>query len=177
MKPTSTRRISASSLARRSNTAEPSAPETASAARLRGSWCGSSDPMGAQCNSSRPGGREAVTRLKRKLLPGGDEHVPGAAHGADGAGMCRVRLDLAAQTGNADVDRAVERFPFAVARHGEQLVARQHLVRMLDQRLEEVELHGGDRNLAALGVGQGARLQVEEAAADRDAKVGWLLWR
>ena len=56
MKPTSTRRMSASSLARRSNTPLPSAVDTASAARLSASWWGSSDPMGAQCNSSRPGG-------------------------------------------------------------------------------------------------------------------------
>src|SRR6185503_3877576 len=51
-----------------------------------------------------------------------DEHVAGAAHGLDHGGLRRVGLDLAAQTRDADIDRAVERLPFAVARQGQQLV-------------------------------------------------------
>src|SRR6185295_6820583 len=173
MKPTSTRRMSASSLDSRSNTPWPSALEMASAARLSASWSGSWVPMGAQCNSSRAaGGRCYTTETIEtpELLLGRDVHVAGAAHGADRPGMRRVFLQLAPQARDADVDRAVERLPLAVARHAEQLVARQHLVRVVDERLEQVELHRGDGDLAPLRVAQGARLEIEEAAADGNAE-------
>src|SRR5690606_26457526 len=90
--------------------------------------------------------RTETRRLQRALLAGRHEHVAGPADGTDGARMVRVLLDLSAQAGDADVDGAVEGLPFAVAGHGQQLVARKHLVRVPDESPEELEFHGGERH-------------------------------
>src|SRR6185295_9670658 len=91
-----------------------------------------------------------------------DVHVPRATHRLDHARVGGVVLQLAAQPGDADVDRAVEGLPFPVAGHAEQLVAGEHLIRMVEQRLEEREFHRRDRDVAAARVAQRARLEIEE---------------
>src|SRR5262245_58369425 len=139
----STFRIVASAEASASCTRSPSAPETASAASRR---------------RSSTGGPSAR-----------DEHVARAAHGADGRRLGRVGLDLAAQPRDADVDRAVERLPLAVARQRQQLVARQHAVGVLDESAQQVEFHAGDRDLGAVRSGELVRAQIQQAAADLDA--------
>jgi hypothetical protein len=53
----------------------------------------------------------------RFLLSPSHEHVTDAAHGADNVGVCRIRLYLAAQAGDAQVDGAVERLHLAMRSH------------------------------------------------------------
>ena len=81
------------------------------------------------------------------LLPRGSfsilwrhEHVADAAHGADRVGVRRIDLDLAAQARDAQVDRAIEGFHFAVRRHFQEPVAVERPVRVLGEHLEQVEL-------------------------------------
>src|SRR5260221_2372212 len=123
----------------------------------------------------RSAGCYTIETIETEGLLGGDEHVARAAHRLDHPRMRRVDLHLAPQPGDADVDRAVEGLPFPVAGHAEELVTAEHLVRMLDQRPEQVELHRRDRNLAAPGIAQSARLEIEEAVADADAAARF--WR
>jgi hypothetical protein len=62
---------------------------------------------GQRCGSSRA----------RFLLRPRHEHVTDAAHGADNVGVRRIRLYLAAQAGDAQVDGAVERLHLAMRSH------------------------------------------------------------
>src|SRR5580765_4018233 len=130
MKPIATPRMPA----RRSKTPPPSAADTASAARLRLS------SMGAQCNARAAPQRRCYTTetIETGGLLRGDENVARAAHRLDHARPRRVVLHLAPQPGDADVDRAIEGLPVAVARDAEQLVAGEHLVGMLGERLEQI---------------------------------------
>ena len=50
----------------------------------------------------------------------------------------------------------------------QQSVARQHAVGIAGERLQEVELHGGDRHLAAVQREQSARIEVEDVMAKAD---------
>ena len=81
-------------------------------------------------------------------------------------------LDLAAQARDADVDRAVERLPFAVAGQRENPVARQHLVRMLDEGPA-----AGRTPCAVIGTScptaskSWCARQIEKAFAHRDARL------
>ena len=90
----------------------------------------------------------------------------GAAHGAQRRGPLGIGFDLAAQARDADVDRAVERLPLAVARVHQQLVARQHAVRVGQEDAHQVVLHRRDRHFLAAGgeVEQPARLELDLAA-------------
>src|ERR1700754_750988 len=92
-----------------------------------------------------------------------DEDVARAAHRLDEARLLRVGLDLAPQAGDADVDRAVERLPLAVAGQREELVARQHPVGVLGEDAQQVELHAGERDLLALAADQVVGVEVELA--------------
>ena len=87
-------------------------------------------------------------------------------------GLRGIGLDLAPQPRDADVDAAIERLPVLVVGEIEQLIAREHPVGMLDERLQQVELHAGDRHLLAVGVVQPVRLEIEPAGADRHRRGG-----
>src|SRR5689334_1056889 len=103
--------------------------------------------MQAQSRGTRSGptGKLPAGHIETRLLRfSGDEHVAGPAHGLDRARPIGVLLDLASQPGDADVDRAVEGLPLAVAGEVEELVPREHLVRMLEEGLEKRELHRRD---------------------------------
>src|SRR6267142_3622903 len=78
-----------------------------------------------------------------------DEDVPRPADRLDGLRVVGVVLDLAPQARDADVDRAVEGLPFAVAGQREELVARQHPVRVLGEGAQQVELHRRERDVLA----------------------------
>ena len=79
-----------------------------------------------------------------------------------------MRLDLLPQARHPDVDAAVERVAAALVREIEKTVARQHAVRIAGKRLQQVELHGRDRHIAAVEGEQPARIEVEHAAAEPD---------
>ena len=51
--------------------------------------------------------------------------------------------------------------PVAVMRQVEQLAAAQDVVGMLGKCLQQVELHAGQRNLVALGLGDGIAVQIQ----------------
>src|SRR4051812_4997667 len=67
------------------------------------------------------------------------EDIAAAAHRLDQARLLGVGLDLAAQPAHLHVDAAVERARHAAAREIEQLVARQHALRMLGEGDQEIE--------------------------------------
>src|SRR5471030_1817413 len=92
---------------------------------------------------------------------GGGEDVAGAAHRLDHRRLLRVVLELAAQPADLDVDRPVEWPGLAVAREIEQAVAAQHLVGVVDEGGEEVELAGRQANLAARRRDQLAGRKIE----------------
>src|SRR6266581_629746 len=71
------------------------------------------------------------------------EDVAAAAHRLDQAGVLRVVFELAAQPSDLNIDRPVERTRLAVARQIEEPVARQHLIGIVDERGEQIELAGG----------------------------------
>src|SRR5712691_2914397 len=110
-------------------------PSMCASARARNSPCASSRtvPTKARCSSDSRNIMEGRSVFRR------NEHVADAAHGADGAGMRRVDLDLAAQAGDAQVDRPVERLHLAVGGGLQQPVALQRPVGVLGEQLEHVE--------------------------------------
>src|SRR6478672_11362017 len=57
------------------------------------------------------------------------EHIACAAHCANRLRMLGVGLDLAPYACDADVDRAIEGLPLAIARKRQQLVPVQYLIR------------------------------------------------
>src|SRR4029453_1026104 len=111
--------------------------------------------------------RKTVTRLKRcatqpetgmrrsaeSAIPR-HEHIARATHSAQSLRLLGIDLDLAAETRNADVDRAVERLPFAVLGKGQDLVSGQDLIGVLDEYLEEIVFHAGDRHFLVFDVEQ-----------------------
>ena len=65
-----------------------------------------------------------------------------------------VARELAPQPADLDVDRAVEMLGVRPARQIEQLVARQHAARMLDQREQQAELAVGQVDDDVVGIEQ-----------------------
>ena len=95
--------------------------------------------------------------------------VADAADGADYLGFLGVRLDLAADAADADVDRAVERVPGAVVGAFEDLVAVQHPPAVLGEELEEGELHRGQRQFLAVVIEELGRGDVEPEPTEAPA--------
>ena len=98
----------------------------------------------------------------------GMNDVAGAVRRLDRPRPIGLRLDLLAQPVHTDIDAAIERVVAAPVREVEQLLARQNPVGMVGKCLQQVELHGGDRHLAAIQRKQAAQLQVEQAVAEAD---------
>ena len=63
------------------------------------------------------------------------------AHGLDVAGLARVIAQAPAQTAHAQIDRSVEGFGFAARDADQQLVARDHALRMVGGELKERSIH------------------------------------
>jgi hypothetical protein len=89
-------------------------------------------------------------------------------HGLDRLRPFRVLLDLAVQAGDPDVDAAVERLVAALVGEFEKLIAGQHAVGMVEERLHQVELHGRDQHLGTIGREQPPGIQIEPAAPEAD---------
>src|ERR1700757_2278985 len=76
--------------------------------------------------------------LKRSgLFAGRREQVPAAADGADDGGVCRIRLDLAADAHDTQIDGAIEGFAVARICELEQSLAREHALRIGGEDLEQ----------------------------------------
>ena len=82
-------------------------------------------------------------------LDGRRKNIAGAAHRLDHRRPLRVVLQLAAQPSDLDVDRPVERAGLAIARQVEKPIARQHLIGVVDEGREQVELAGRQSDLVA----------------------------
>src|SRR5689334_4016261 len=98
----------------------PRALDTASAesCRTERRFSGSIGGMGRQSRGTRTGptAKLPAGHIDTRLLRfSGDEHVPSPADRLDRPRPVGVFLDLAAQSRDADVDRAVEGLPLAVA--------------------------------------------------------------
>src|SRR4029077_13417485 len=158
------------------NTRSPLALETASAAAFRASFWWLTG--GSLCVCPTPGGDDyppatiETSGLQRRCSTRRDEDVPRPADRLDGLRIVGVVLDLAPQARDADVDRAVERLPFAVAGQGEELVARQHPVRVLGEGAQQVELHRRERDVLAARADQLVAVEVELAIAEGNAARG-----
>ena len=68
------------------------------------------------------------------------EEITAAAYGGDHFRAFGIRLDLPPQAAHLDVDGSVERCSTPAVRQVQQLVAAQHLLRVLRKRGEELEL-------------------------------------
>jgi type II secretory pathway component PulJ len=83
--------------------------------------------------------------------------------------MCRVGLDLAAQTRDAEIDSPVERLHLAVRRHLQQPVALQRAVGIFSKHLKQVEFARCQRLLAVVGgINEHAAFEIEHATAHAD---------
>ena len=78
--------------------------------------------------------------------------------------MLRIDLDLAAYARNANIDRAVEGFPLTVARK-RQGWSRLGPGLVVEEDLEQIELHTGQWYLALVGGEQLMRSEIENARA------------
>src|SRR3954452_16487846 len=94
------------------------------------------------------------------------EDVAGAALGADVLRPRRVGLDLAAQSQDLDVDRAVVDLGGVEARELEQLLARQHALWRGAETLQQVELAIGELDALAARRDEPAAAQVELPAGE-----------
>src|ERR1043166_5687053 len=100
-----------------------------------------------------------------------DEYVAEAPHRLNVDRFARVGFDQPAQARNLHVYAAVEGLELAPAGELHQFVARERLARVLDQRLQQRELTGGERHVGA-PTREIAGTQVEGERAERDAFVG-----
>src|SRR4029077_3040501 len=82
--------------------------------------------------------------------------------------LCRVALDLLAEPCHADVDAAVEGLPVAPMRQVEELAARQHLVGMPGERVQQVELHRRQAELLAILANELGGLELEQPVAETE---------
>src|SRR5215831_16471180 len=115
-------------------------------------WCRCAAPSRARARSpaeretaaGRRGGRDSSSRTAQPAISCsvGHEDVPLVADRPDEPGMLRIGLDLFAQAHDAKVDAAVEGISVALLMQVEDLVSRQWPVRMLRERLEQVEFQG-----------------------------------
>src|SRR6185437_13364284 len=119
---------------------------------------------------TRKGVEAAESRRPSENLDGRREDIAGAAYRLDDRRLGRIGLQLAAQAPDLDVDGPVERPGFAVPGEVEQAVAAQHLVGIVDESSEQVELAGGQADLAAFGRNQLARREVEMPAGEPGAR-------
>src|SRR5258706_1388016 len=94
-------------------------------------------------------------------LFGGREQISAAPDGADHRGLARVRFNLAPDSHDPQIDRAIE--GLAVARIGQlqQALAREHPLRIGRKSFEQAEFGSGKRMFIALVVAQRWRLEVE----------------
>src|SRR5262249_1001867 len=81
-----------------------------------------SDNRGLLARFEAAAAEEPRISLKRRAMPTllfrwRHEHVANAAHSANGGGMRRIGLDLAAQAGDAQVYGAIERLHLAMCSH------------------------------------------------------------
>src|SRR5215470_5078538 len=96
----------------------------------------------------------------------GREDIACAADGLDHFRMLRVRFDLAPQSADLNVDRAVERPCLAIARRLEQLVSRMHTPGSLDERREQFEFAGGQLDGLPLRRFETASIETERPAGE-----------
>ena len=96
------------------------------------------------------------------------EQVAAAANGADDRGVGWVRLDLAADAHDPQVDRAVEGLRVAGIGELEQPFAREHPPGIGGKHLEQAVFRGGERVLVSLAVAQRLGIVVEPFGAEAD---------
>ena len=104
----------------------------------------------------KPSLRPSVQDFDRRV-----EDVAGAAFGLDVFGLRRIRLDLATQPQDLDVDRAIVDFRVVQARKIEELFARKHPLRRRAERLQQAEFAVAQLDALAAGSGQPARAQIQ----------------
>ena len=73
----------------------------------------------------------------------GGEYVAYPAHGLNQGRAIASPLELAPQSADLNVDTAVERERDSAPRKVQQLIARQHPLRMLDKSEQHIVLAGG----------------------------------
>ena len=91
------------------------------------------------------------------LLDGGGQHVAAAADGFDELGVPAVILQFAAQAGDGDVDRAIERTGLAAAQEVKKHIPRQHAAGAVQQ--------SDQKHVFATGYGNFNAGWVKQAAA------------
>src|SRR5262249_38051294 len=111
--------------------------------------------------------RSRLARARARSLA--RQHVARAAHRLDVAGLLGVVLELLAQLGHVDVDRAVERVEVLALERVVELLARQHAPRRPRQRGQELELGVGEGRAPSLD-GDLARAEVDLQAAGAEAR-------
>ena len=95
-----------------------------------------------------------------------DEHVAGAAVGADIARLFGIVAELPAQGGNVDVDAAVEHFPLAVANVLKEVIPGEHATFGFGEADEEIELDGAQDDNPAIHRGDAGGGTDVDAAND-----------
>ena len=97
-------------------------------------------------------------RVVLQIDPRG-ELIAAVAHGLEQRRGAAV-AELAAQAADQHVDRAVEHVAVAAAGEIEQLIARQHAPRPVEEGLEQIELGAGQHDVGALRVDHPPRLRI-----------------
>ena len=95
---------------------------------------------------------EVADFVRSGLLPDRGEQVAAAPDGPDHGRLGRVRLDLAADTHDAEIHGPVEGFGIAGVGEFQQPLARQHALRVGREHFQEAEFGRGQRVLVALVV-------------------------
>eukprot|EP01022_Parablepharisma_sp_SALTPOND_P019249 TRINITY_DN325_c0_g12_i1.p1 TRINITY_DN325_c0_g12~~TRINITY_DN325_c0_g12_i1.p1 ORF type:complete len:912 (-),score=299.24 TRINITY_DN325_c0_g12_i1:4616-7351(-) len=115
----------------------------------------------------------------------GREDIAGAAHGLDQVRLASAVVEAQAQLADLHVQRAVQRAGVASAGFLAEQAAVQHVAGMLDEILQQLVVHAGQRHHLAFAVVQGAFDGIERetgeavvargsAAVDTDAAVDGL---
>src|SRR5258708_39827136 len=124
-------------------------------------------PLGAAKVSDRFQAAGAAFRAKLiNRIHVDAEYVAVAALGADVLRLGRIRLDLAPEPHDLDVDGAVVDFVVVQPRKVQQLVPVEDAMRSAEKHHEQAELALAEHGDLAAGSGEPARLEVELPAVE-----------
>src|SRR6516162_4478541 len=88
-------------------------------------------------------------------------HIAYPGYCLDDLWLCRIALDLFAEPRHTDVDAAVEGLPVTVVRQIQELVARQYLVWMPGEGMQQVKLHRRQAEFFAIPADKFVGIEIE----------------
>src|SRR5215831_1759184 len=111
-----------------------------------------------------PGRRSSCAVLRSSSVT--HIHVASPWDCLDDLRLCRIALDLLTQPRHPNINAAVKGLPVTVVRQIQELVARQYLVGMPGEGMQQVKLHGGQAEFFAIPANELVGVEIEQPASE-----------